>query len=160
MNFSSHQQLLLQKIEDALNKPKNALVSDFGFILDQARSLYKTDEYDFWLDTIENSELNELPITCYGHGEAARQLKDLFGSNRHSAKSGIAYISEKLFTYSNCDDFCEMQSQFHFYFSVSKNAIYKVSELGTTQGIEVNEIGQSRIAYTSEINASANEFYI
>lgn len=160
MNFSSHQKLLLQRIEEALEKPQNALVSDFISILDKARNLYKTDAYDFWLDMIENVDLGELPITAYGHSEAVREVKYISGSDRHSVKSGINDICEKLFTYSNHEDFCEMQSQFHFYFSISNNTIYKVSELGVTRGIEENKIGISRIAFISEINASANEFYV
>jgi len=160
MNFSSHQKQLIQKIEEALEKPKKSLVSDFVFILDKARNLYKTNTYDFWLDMIKEADLHELPITIYGHSEAVREVESLTGSNMHSVKSGIDDICENLFTYSNCEDFCEMQSQFHFYFSVTHNTIYKVSELGVTQGIDVNEIGKSRIAFTSEINASSNEFYV
>jgi len=160
MNFSSHQRKLIEKIEQALNKPKEALVSEFSEILKSARSLYKTDEYDFWLGIIETVELDEIPITNHGHVEALNRFKDMYGCGRHSVERSIDYICEKLFTYSHPDDFCEMQSQFHTYFSVSKNTMYKVSELGVTEGIEVNDIGESRIAYRSEINASAKEFYV
>ncbi|MDP5152071.1 hypothetical protein [Rheinheimera baltica] len=70
MNFSSHQNNLIDKIELALGKDKKSLINDFKPILNQAKSLYKTSEFDFWLKTIGEVNLDELPVTIYGHNEA------------------------------------------------------------------------------------------
>lgn len=57
MKFTSHQNNLIEKIENALSKRKADLVNDFKPTLSQAKSLYKTDDFDFWLKTLGETDI-------------------------------------------------------------------------------------------------------
>ncbi len=160
MNFSSHQNRLIENIELALKKSKNSMVNDFKPILSQAKSLYKTTDFDFWLKTIGEVESDELPITKYGHNEAVGVCQYLRKEDKNRVKNSILYICESLFTYSHEDENCELAGIYHFYYSCTERHIFKESEMGMLAGIEAVEPNSFRIAYTSELNIQKSELYV
>lgn len=160
MNFSSHQNSLIEKIELALSKSKKAMINDFKPILNQAKSLYKTTEFDFWLKTIGETESGELPVTNYGHGEALGSCKYLRKEDKNRVKSSILYICEALFTYSHEDESCELAGIYHFYYSLTDCCIFKESEMGMLEGIGSVQPDSFRIAYVSQLDIQESELYV
>ena len=63
MNFSSHQNQLISDITGALKEQKPVLVEKFKTVLAKASELYKTQDYEFWVQTLENTELEQLPLS-------------------------------------------------------------------------------------------------
>jgi len=160
MNFNSHQNELLLKIENALTKNKKDMLKDFTNILTQAKTLYKSDVFDFWLRTIVEVDSSEIPMTKYGYDEAVHQSKFLKNANRNQFHEILSSICERLFTYSTEDEMCTLQSNFHFYYSLKDTAIFKSSELGSLEGAERIEKGDYRIAYVTELNLKKLELYL
>ncbi len=157
MNFRSYQLKIIEKIESALLKQKLDLVNDFKEILNNANSLYKTGTLVFWIETINSTNVSEIPITKYGHAEAIRECEHLREYDRHKAEESILKICELLFTYSNEDDCCELQGDYYYYFSLSHERVFKISALGSLKGMEREEIGKYRIAYVSDLKINATE---
>lgn len=160
MNFSSYQNNLIEKIELALSKNKKAMINDFKLILNQAKSLYKTNDFDFWLKTIGETEFNELPVTKYGHSEALGRCKYLRGEDRNEVKKSILYICESLFTYSHEDENCKLSGIYHFYYSLTDFCIFKESDMGTLEGVETVHPNSFRIAYVSQLDIQKLELYV
>lgn len=160
MNFSSHQRKLVESIQVALEKDKKNLIGDFQWILSNARALLATDVLDFWLSQIENFPWQEIPITKYGHTVAVDYSRGLAACNRNRIVGCIGNICESLFTYSNDHDMCCMQGDYHYFFSMVECTVYKISELGWLEGLEVRpSTGEYRIALVSELNAAPEEYY-
>lgn len=160
MNFSSHQEKLLEHIKIALTKSKKELVNEFRPILSSANKLYKTDRFTFWLKALGEIELEELPITNFGHREAECTVMTLRSSNRNIVMSELDLACIRLFTYSHESIDCNMQSTFHFYFNVKDMCVYKISELGIIDGKAPDDIADSRVAKLSEIPVTLDELYI
>ncbi|TDF35466.1 hypothetical protein EYS14_18785 [Alteromonadaceae bacterium M269] len=159
MNFSSHQNNLIEKIENALSKSKVDLINDFKPILSQARSLYKTNDFDFWLRTLGETEVDQVPVTNYGHKDAVRASNKLRKEDKNGVKGIVLYICESLFAYSQEEKNCNLQGTFHFYYSTSEECIFKISDAGTIEGISKVLRGAYRIAYTSELNINEDELH-
>ena len=159
MNFSSHQNQIISEITEALKEQKPVLVEKFQEVLAKASELYKTRDYEFWLQTLENTELEQLPITKYGYSNAKYSLSHLSKADKNTAQSTISNICECLFTYSSEEEMCIMQSDFHFYFCHETNSIYKQSELGIVEGIESCGKGKRRIAFVSELSVENSAEY-
>ena len=104
MNFKTHQKIILENVETALSKSKVDLVSDFRTILPKAASLYKTDEFSFWIEELEKHPVSEIPMTVYGVKNAVNYLNTKEPMDRNSAVGTIAHICETLFTYQNEND--------------------------------------------------------
>jgi len=69
MKFSSYQNKLVERIGLALRKNKAGLITDFDSILSEAESLFKTDEFKFWLSQIGEYPGNEIPTTNPGNNK-------------------------------------------------------------------------------------------
>ena len=159
MNFSSHQNQIISEITGALKEQKPVLVEKFKTVLAKASELYKTQDYEFWAQTLENTELEQLPITKYGHSNAKYLLNHLSKADKNKVQCTISNICECLFTYSSEEETCIMQSDFHFYFCHETNSIYKQSELGIVEGAESCGKGKRRIAFVSELNVENSAEY-
>ena len=161
MNFSSHQRKLAEAIVTALTKNSSNLINDFKLILSSAKKLYRTERFDFWLSEIGKHPHSEIPITNYGHSIAVFNSKRLNESDRNTFPALITSICENLFTYSNNQEMCLMQSDFHYYFSFETNDTFKESEMGILEGLDKNQRNKSyRIALKSELSAAKSEFYL
>ena len=159
MHFSTHQNILISAIKRSLLLNKARLITEFKEILTSASKLFKTDQYEFWLNTLECVAVNEIPITKLGHNEAVNIAENLQHQDRNVQARSIYGICENLFTYSNENEMCAFQSDFHFYCLKETGAVFKLSELGELQGVESVSPNSYRIAYTSELRFSADELY-
>ncbi|MDG9671666.1 hypothetical protein ONV78_28275 [Hahella sp. CR1] len=157
MNFGAHVAGLIKDVNSALEKDKEALVDDFVALLARAKSLFKTDLFDFWLSQLAETPCSELPITHYGVANARRMLSYFDKRKRDTVAWLIADICENLFTYSNNDDACRMQSDFHYYFNVSAGAVFKESKLGEVQGCAPESRADRRIARVSDLSIPPQE---
>ncbi len=152
MDFRTHKTKIIESVETALSKGKEGIVGDFKHILGKANSLFKTNDFDFWLQQIDQIDLKELPITHYGISEAKRDLSSLKDCDRHQLCSSIQSICELIFTFCDEDDQCEMQGDFHYYFHKSSSTVFKESVFGVIEPkIEIEDQSEIRIAKVSEL---------
>jgi len=159
MNFSSHQNKLIESIEIALRKDKLGIIGDFKSILSQAKKLYKTDALDFWMTEIGSHSVAELAMTKYGHKVATSSIKHLKHANRNTVASSLSSICESLFTYCNDDDMCILQGDYHYYYSLDENTVYKHSELGIIEGLSNHDKeSKCRVALKSELSVNDSEW--
>ncbi len=159
MNFSSHKNHVADLIEIALTKNKQDLVARFKIILNKCSGLFKSEDFNFWLKQIGSMPCDEIPITKFGLQEASLSLKDLRDLNRHSFKSRVLFICEQLFTYSNQDDLCSLQTAYHYYFYFPEQRIFKESEMGDCDlAVEKFSRDQIRIAKMSELEVDQVEY--
>jgi hypothetical protein len=159
MNFSSHQERLLQQFEATLAKPKLALIDGFRPALNSASQLFKTSYFDFWLRMLDEVHPREIPMTKFGYSEAKSTILGLRSQDRNEVVRGLACACERLLTYSNINTDCDMQSTYHFYFNIREACVYKVSELGLVSGCEPEDNKDSRIAKLSEVSTEPDELY-
>lgn len=160
MNFSTHQKKLIESIHVALRKDKEGLIGDFKWILSKARKLYKTSSLDFWLSEIGRHPVDDIPITRYGYSVAVDYAKNLEKCDRNSIVCSIVSICVSLFTYSRDDDMCFMQSDYHYFFFLPGNKVYKYSDLGNLSGLdEWPSDSDCRIALISDLNAEESEYF-
>ncbi len=160
MNFSSHQNKLIEAVAIALDKNSSELIDDFKQILSTAKKLYRTESFNFWLSEIGRHPKSELPITVYGHRIAVSNLKWLRKSKQNNVPGVLNGICHNLFTYFNDDDMCHMQSDYHYYFSTKGNCVYKESDMGWIEGLDIKpQKGEYRIALKSELKVSSDEYY-
>jgi len=160
MNFSSHQNKLIESVVTALNKDKYGIICDFKLLLSNARRLYKTESLDFWLSELGKYPANEIAMTKYGHSMVVSHLKWLKEAGRNGVPGVIENMSELLFTYCNDHEMCQMQGDFHYYFSIEDGIIYKESEMGCIEpNIPRPTSGKYRVAFISELNVPENELY-
>jgi hypothetical protein len=152
MNFSTHKNKIIESIETALSKRKTGIVDDFKHILVKSSSLFKTNEFDFWLQQIGQIDLEEIPITHDGLNEAKRTLSSLKNSDRHQLCISIKNICEMLFSYCDEDNSCEMQGYFYYYFHIPSNRVFRESGFGVIEPkIEIGDYSEVRIAKVSEL---------
>lgn len=135
MSNSSHQKNLVESIRAALKRDKKGLINDFKKILPNAKKLFSTDDLDFWLLQICRHPCNEIPVTKYGHAIAVDYSAKLALCDRDHIVGSIGSICESLFTYSNSQDVCCRQGDYHYFFSIVENRVYKESELGWLEGL-------------------------
>lgn len=160
MNFNSHKQKLIDSIEIALGKSKGEIIQGFKPILSSAKGLFNSSQYDFWLVQLGTIPIDEIPMTYYGLESAQRSLGRLENYNRNELESAISYICEVLFTYSNEEDMCELQSDYHYYYYIPEKRVFKESTLGMTdlnvQNVNSDDI---RIAKVSELTFNPERLY-
>lgn len=159
MNFNTHKQQVIDLIEIALTKDKEDLIERFKIILNKSSSLLKSSKFDFWLVQLGSIPSNEIPITKLGLYEALHSVSNLQNLDRNSFESGILSICEELFTYSNDEDFCPLQTKYSYYFYLPANKVFKESRMGDCN-LEEQKISFSdvRIAKISEIKAEKSEY--
>ena len=160
MNFNSHKQKLIDSIKITLSKPKREIIQEFKPILSRAKELFNTNHYDFWLIQLGTIPINEIPMTFYGLESVQRSLKCLETHTRNELESAISYICEELFTYSNEDDICELQSDYHYYYYIPEKKVFKKSTLGMTN-LNVQNVNRDdiRIAMVSELTIKPERLF-
>ena len=160
MKFNSHKVKLIESLQIALSKDKEEIIGDFKQILWNSNNLFKTDKFDFWLKQIGAIKTDEIPMTKYGLSEVRR--RNVTGDiDRTGLINLIENTCEKLFTYSNEDDCCSMQSDYYYYFHIPTNKVFKESELGASDlDAEVSNRNEIRIAKVSELKISFLELVL
>lgn len=159
MKFNSHKNKLIENIGIALKKDKEGIINDFKFILSDATNLLKTEQYAFWISQIGKFPIEEIPMTKYGYESACSTYRGMGEIDRNILADTLTSLCESLFTYSHEDEVCEMQSDFHFYYDLTHDVVFKESELGVIEPADITIVkDQYRIAFKSEIGAEDNEF--
>ena len=159
MKFSSHQAQIADLIAIALTKNKVELINKFKNILGKCDRLFESPQFVFWLRQLGSISPSEIPITKYGLQESFRSLYFLQNANRHSFKSRVLGICEKLFTYSQIDDLCPLQTNYHYYVYLPSQKVFKESEMGDCNLKADNiSIAEIRIAKISELSAHPEEY--
>jgi len=116
MNLNSHKSYIADLVEIALTKDKNDLIERFKIIINLCSSLFGKEQFVFWLRQLGQIYYDEIPITKFGLREALLSASRLRNLDRHSFKSSILSICERLFTYSNADQLCPQQTAFHYWY--------------------------------------------
>lgn len=158
MNFSTHKNQIADLIEIALRQNKPDLIAKFRIILNQANTLFKTEDFNFWLQQIGSIPCEEIPLTKFGLQEASYSVANLRNLDRHNFKSRILNICEQLFTYSNEDELCPWQSVYHYYFYLPEQKVFRESKLGTCDLLQSISPSQVRIAKISELGIDPTEY--
>ena len=158
MNFSSYQKQLIQTIESALTEDKEKLIHLFKSALNEASSLYKTDEFDFWITQLNQNVCSEIPITNYGLRIAKSWSKHIVNSKRNKLPNILRHMCVYLFTYCNDSDMGPEQEDFHYYFSFNENIVYKDCGLDISPRIHRPLPGEYRIALKSELKKNESEY--
>ena len=159
MKFNSYKNKLIESISVALKKNKVGVINDFKAILSNATKLLKTNQYDFWLSQLGRYPAEEIPMTKYGFNSACSTFNNMGNIDRNKLASILSSLCLSLFTYSNENESCEMQSDFHFYYDLENGTLFKESELGVVVPADIQiEKGKLRIALKSELEADENEF--
>lgn len=122
-----------------------------------AKTLLKTSLLDFDITQFELVEIEEFATTHYGLELVKGYLKsDGINSDNSGGnlESELLMVCENLLTYT-VDDCCYMQSEFHWYYCVEGEFVYKKSEMGVIDVPSRKEIiGISRVAKISELPSS------
>ena len=161
MNFATHKQQIIDSIKIALSKDKKELIERFKIILNKSSSLLKSRRFDFWLQQLGTIPSDEIPITKFGLNNACRSIEFLQNSSRNSLESGVLNICEQLFTYSNGDDLCPFQCEYHYYIYLPEHRLFKESGMGHSDlDRKQISISEMRIAKISELQANSSEFML
>ena len=158
MNFSSYQKQLIQTIESALTEDKDNLIHQFKSALYEATSLYRTNEFDFWIAQLEQNVCGEIPITNYGLCIAKSWSKHLINSKRNEVPNILRHMCVYLFTYCSDSDMGPEQEDYHYYFSFNENIVYKDCGLDINPRINRPLNGEYRIALKSELDKDESEY--
>ena len=160
MNFRTHKQQIIDSIEIALTKRNRVdIIERFKIILSKCKSLLKSDRFDFWLYQLGSIPDREIPLTKFGLEEASRLLPSLITLDRNKFGNSILDICENLFTYYNAEELCPFQTEYHYYFYLPKQKIFKESKMGHTNLEEQNvNSSEIRIAKISEIEVDRSEY--
>lgn len=141
MNFNSHLIRLHRETKEALSLDKGQLLLKLKDILIDMSELLQTNEYDFWLNQLDNIPFQEFPITKYGVKDQGNFIdKEM---NNSSICRGMAIELERVCTFWEEDDLCEMQGQFYYYKSMKSNQVFSESEFGFIRGgstVNMNEV--------------------
>ena len=147
MKFRTHIRNLHGDVAAALNcGTRDEVIARFRGILSRAKSLFKTDHLDFWIEQLDRVEPREIAMTRYGLKEARDYWLRREGRD-------LGYVCEYLFTFCEEDDFCDLQSQYHYYYFIPESRVFRESQLGCTDlGAAVNDPRHVRVAKVSELD--------
>jgi len=154
MNFSSHIKILQKALRACLLQDKHEMLTTIHDCLSKAKVLLKTNQFDYYLEQFEQLEINEFATTHYGVNWAKVILKnsDERDSNTKSAlTSDLLGVCENVLTYT-VDDCCMMQTEFHWYYCIGGDFVFKESQMGVIEAPNNRKItGSSRVAKISEL---------
>lgn len=119
-----------------------------------AKDLLKSSLLDFDITQFELIKIEEFATTHYGLELVKGYLKN-HGTNsdnsRSTLESELLMVCENLLTYT-VGDCCYMQSEFHWYYCIEGEFVYKESEMNVIVVPSGKEIfGSSRVAKISEL---------
>lgn len=154
MNFSSHVKSIRERLKTCLSYKKHEMLIELQDCLIDAKSLLKTSSFDFYLSQFKVVDVAEFATTHYGVRMVKSSLnrKDLRPANsRINLESELLLASKHLLTY-NVEDSCCMQTEFHWYYCIGGEFIYKESGMGVVEVPDGKEVfGGVRVAKVSEL---------
>ncbi|WP_350333528.1 hypothetical protein [Coralliovum pocilloporae] len=133
------------------------MISELRDCIHAAKDLLKTSSFDFYITQFEIVDITEFATTKYAVQIVKSTLsRDDFRveNSRRNLESEIHFVCENLLTYT-VDDACFMQSEFHWYYCIGGDFIYKESELGVVETPNGEETtGRRRVAKISDLPKS------
>ena len=160
MKFSTHQRRLAEGICVALGKHKAALIADFQYWLAKAGELFPEFDARFWLEQLGRHSTAEIAMTRFGHSLAVSEAGWFTGLARNDVPPLLESMCTNLFTYCHLNESCEMQADFHYYYSEHLEQVFRQSTFGSMDpDVHVPEGTKVRIALVSELIAFPDEWY-
>ncbi|MBH0096782.1 hypothetical protein I6E61_10330 [Psychrobacter sp. NZS113] len=135
MNFNTHLERNKLAVISALSSDKSILIGEFIIILKNSASLLKTDDFNFWIDELQNINHSEVPMTKYAVVDAQKSWNE-YKSSKTTFKNILLDTCENLFTYWQGDDLCSMQGQFYYYKDKNTNLVFKQSVFGYIEYVD------------------------
>ena len=136
---------------------KHEMLIELQDCLIDAKNLLKTSSFDFYLSQFKVVDVAQFATTHYGVRMVKSSLhrKDLKPTNsRQNLEAELCRACEHLLTYNVDEDSCFMQTEFHWYYCISGEFIYKESGMGVVETPNGKEIsGEVRVAKVSELPA-------
>ena len=155
MNFNTHLERNKLAVISALSSDKSILIGEFIIILKNSASLLKIDNFSFWIDELQNIDHSEIPMTKHAVVDAQKSWSE-YSSSRTTFGNILLDTCEKLFTYSQENDFCSTQGQFHYYKDKNTNLVFKQSVFGYIEYVDsaMNKITDTQcgIALVSDLH--------
>ena len=155
MNFNTHLEKTKFAIISALSSDKSILIGEFIIILKNSASLLKIDNFSFWINELQNIDHSEIPMTKHAVVDAQKSWSE-YSSSRTTFGNILLDTCEKLFTYSQEDDLCSTQGQFHYYKDKNTNLVFKQSVFGYIEYVDsaMNKITDTQcgIALVSDLH--------
>ena len=155
MNFNTHLERNKLAVINALSSDKSVLIGEFITILKNSASLLKIDNFSFWIDELQNIDHSEIPMTKHAVVDAQKSWSE-YSSSRTTFGNILLDTCEKLFTYSQEDDLCSTQGQFHYYKDKNTNLVFKQSVFGYIEYVDsaMNKITDTQcgIALVSDLH--------
>lgn len=165
MDFSSHAVDIRNRLRRSLRSgSKLLIVKELARCVSSAKSLLKINaveygpyDFDFWLYQMDSTDIADIPMTQFGLEETKRLLEAWtdFSQPRHSLHYTMLEACVYLLTYSNEDDECLAQSQYHYYYFMPEKLVFKLSDLGFSdlpEGSWPTSWSDVRIARTSDLD--------
>lgn len=152
MNFSSHLIKFQEETKEALLMDKEGLLLKLKNVIIGVSELIQTNEYDFWLNQLNEMPFQEFPVTKNGIIREKVRLEEKM--NQKSIPRGMIVDLERLFTFWEEDDLCEMQGQFFYYKSKASNQIFSESEFGSTRGLRALGVSDVSIATITDLRSA------
>jgi hypothetical protein len=155
MNFNTYLERNKLAVINALSSDKSILIGEFIIILKNSASFLKIDNFSFWIDELQNIDHSEIPMTKHAVVDAQKSWSE-YSSSRTTFGNILLDTCEKLFTYSQEDDLCSTQGQFHYYKDKNTNLVFKESVFGCIEYVDsaMNKITDTQcgIALVSDLH--------
>ena len=157
MKIQNHINRITEKVLSALMSNKEILIAEILNILYDTQKLVEQD-FKYWIEHIEKTEVSEIPITKKGIAEAIHEWNTP-PTNRNELIGAINSLCLYTLTYSN-EEICEFQADYRYYFHIPTKTVFKESDLGNSdlkiKNVQPNDI---RIARLSELNIPKEELW-
>ncbi len=154
MHYSSHVRKIRDALRTCLSEPKVKMLGELRNCVLAAKSLLKSSEFDYYIRQFELLELEEFATTRYAKtlvNQILGQSSIATENTRQKLAFEVSLTCENILAYT-IDDFCFMQSEFHWYFCLDEGFAYKESEMGVIEAPLGNKVeGASRVAKISEL---------
>ncbi|RAV97795.1 hypothetical protein [Pseudochryseolinea flava] len=129
MNLQTHLINIQKEFLNSLSKKKREMVTS---VLKNAKTLgtlLNTDSFDFKINQVRRIYWTEIPITRYAHEEQIKQWENIAPKEKDFVRATELTL-ERLFTYWEEDDLCDMQGQFYYFIDENNNELFCESEFG------------------------------
>lgn len=156
MKTKSHISKIKEQVISALSSDKETLIKGFAKALKYSSKLLNTDKLGFWEKQLKENKWELIAITKLGVKEELESWRNYEPSFK-TLLNRLQGASEKILVYWEEDDLCEMQGQFFYYKDETTKKVFKESEYGNEQRIEMegNKQPKTTIALIPDLNNSA-----
>jgi hypothetical protein len=162
MNLKTHLSDIRDEFLNSLSKNKEQMVQGVLNSVKRLELLLKTETFDFEVNHIKKINWADLPITKYALDQEKKRWENLDLKQKDFIQT-TKITFERLFTYWEEDDLCEMQGQYFYFKDNRSNKVFCESEFGKIRDFGKNiSFEQAEIATITHLKSkkiinSANE---